>query len=167
MRRLSVTVLLALVVLPTAALAARSTPGDGVFELRAASGTFTFSGRGVLWGQMDRGVMRVTAVDPASSGQLLVSGADHTRATDDPNVTVYSGTNLHFKVTGGKYKIRFKGGGVDLTAIGVGVADMAGTPLLVDSGDYALDSGKWTPVPLLEKLVAFGSQSSTPPPSGP
>jgi hypothetical protein len=161
MRRLSVIVLLALVVLPAAALAARSTPGDGVFELSAASGTFLLGGRGVLWGQMDKGLMRVTAVDPSGSGQLLVSGADHTRSTDDPNVTIYSGTNLHFKVTGGKYKIRFKGVGIDLTAIGVGVADMSGTPLLVDSGDYALDSGKWSPVPLLEKLVSFGVQSAT------
>jgi hypothetical protein len=163
MRRLSVTVLLALVVLPAAALAARSTPGDGVFELRAGSGTFVLGGRGVLWGQMDKGLMRVTTVDTSGSGQLLVSGADHTRETDDPNVTIYSGTNLHFKVTGGKYRIRFKGVGIDLTAIGVGLADMAGTPLLVDSGDYALDSGKWAPVPLLEKLVSFGVQPATAP----
>src|SRR4051812_44971932 len=120
MRRLALILLLALAALPAAALAARTTAGDGVFELRSANGTFILSGKGVLWGQMDNGSMRVTDVDATSGQQLAVSGADRTRATDDPDVVVYGGLNLHFRATGGKYKIRFKGSGIDLTAIGVG-----------------------------------------------
>jgi hypothetical protein len=166
MRRLLFTGLVVLALLPAAALAARATSGDGVFELRAATGTFVLTGKGVLWGQMDKGQMRVTDVDPSASQQLFVSGAAHVRATDDPNVTIYSGTNLHFKATGGRYKIRFKASGLDLTAIGVGVADMTGS-LFAGSGDYALNSGAWTPVPPLEKLVLFGAQSSAGPAGSP
>jgi hypothetical protein len=165
MRRLSLTLLVALLVLPTAALAGRSTTGDGVFELRAASGIFVLSGRGVLWGQMDKGTMRVTDVDP-NGQQVAVSGAKTTKpAPDDANVTVYQGPNLHFRITGGKYRIRFRGSSVDLTAIGVGTATLTGSPQSLSPGEYALDGGKWQPIAWTDRYVAFGTQPPPPPTS--
>jgi hypothetical protein len=169
MRKLSLSLLVALVVLPTAAFAARKTTGDGVFELRAANGIFVLNGRGVLWGQMDKGFIKVTEVSPANGQQeAFVSGAEHSlRAPEDPNVTTYWGTNLHFRATGGKYRIRFRGTGVDLSTIGVGTADITGNPDLLDQGHYALDGGKWVAVPLGEKLVPFGTQPPVGPSTGP
>ena len=84
-------------------------------------------------------------------------------------MTVYWGSNITFRTTGGKYRIHFKGSGLDLTAIGVGTADMIGDATAFDTGRYALDSGKWAPLPLLEKLVAYGVQppTTTGPSSGP
>lgn len=155
--------LVSLLALPAAALAARTDKGDGVFELRAATGTFILTGRGVLLGQMDKGVVRVQDMSPNDGQQPAVSGAEHSKPTDDPNATLYWGTNIHIRLSGGKYRIRLKGSGIDLTAIGVGVADVTGDPLSLDMGDYSLDGGKWLAVPFAEKFVTYGVQPLLPP----
>jgi hypothetical protein len=171
MRRFSVILLCALVVVP-AALAAGQATGDGVLELKSVDGTVAIGkegqpARGVLWGQMDKG--KLTVVDPVvGDGAIFVSGWETRRAIatpDDggPAITVYGGTNLHFRVSGGRYRLYFNGSGIDLTAIGVGVAYLAGDDTVLDPGYYAVDSGKWIPVPvpvLPQKNVAvpFGTQ---------
>jgi hypothetical protein len=162
MRRLSLTLLVALLAFPAAALAARADKGDGVFELKAASGTFILNGGGVLIGQMDKGTLRVQDMNPNDGQEPAVSGAEHSRPTDDPNTTLYWGSNIHFRITQGKYRIRFKGSGVDLTAVGVGIADITANPLSLDAGTFSLDGGKWTAVPLVERFVPYGVQPSGP-----
>lgn len=177
MRRLLVTLLCALVVVPTA-LAATRAAGDGVLELRAVSGTVAIGkegqpARGILWGQLGKG--RLVVVDPIpGDGQAFVSGWDKRTvlsSADDgtPTVIAYTGTDIHFRITGGKYRISFTGSGMDLTAIGVGVAYLAGDPLATDAGDYALDSKKWIPVPVFivppqkSLAVPFGTQPTQTP----
>lgn len=162
MRRLSLTLLVALLALPAAALAARADKGDGSFELKAGNGIFIMTGRGVLLAQMDKGVLRVSDLNPNDNVEPAVSGADHTRATDDPNTFVYSGSNIHVRITGGKYKLRFKGSGVDLTAIGVGVADLTGNALALAPGSWSLDGSKWADVPYVDQKVPFGTQTVAP-----
>jgi hypothetical protein len=167
MRRSIVIVLCALAAAP-AALAATRAAGDGVLELRDVYGTVSIGkdiqpARGVLWGQMDRG--KLTVVDPVQNdGQIFVSGYEKrtvvsTADTGGPTVVVYSGSNLHFRVTGGKYRLWFRGTGVDLTAVGVGSATMTADVFAYDPGDYSLDnSDKWTPLPYITRTVRFGVQ---------
>jgi hypothetical protein len=161
MRRLCLTLLCGLVAAPAALAATRAT-GDGVFELKDAAGTVSLTGtRGTVWGQMDSGKLIVS--DPfTGDGGVFVSGAEVVKTGD--TVTTYSGKDLRFRVTGGKYKLVFKGtvnglpaSGIDLTAVGVGVAQLTGDAF-VDSGDYALDNGKWTPLTVLPHTVRFGVQ---------
>ena len=153
--RLLITLLCGLVVAPAALAASRAT-GDGVLELKAVYGTVQLGttflpAQGTLWGQMDKGTLKVT--DPVvGDGAILVSGYER-RSTyirdDGQKVVTYGGRDLHFRVTGGKYKLFFSGNGIDLTAVGVGVAMLAGDPDADDAGDYALNGGKWTPLPVL------------------
>jgi hypothetical protein len=155
MRRLFVILLASLVVVPAAVAAKRAT-GDGVLELRSVDGRVVIGkdatpARGVLWGQMDKG--KLIVVDPLQGdGQVYVSGFEKKSAPSYNDsgalVTTYWGTNLHFRVTGGKYRLVFDGSGVDLTAIGVGVAYLTGDPNVFDAGYYAVDSGKWVPMPV-------------------
>jgi hypothetical protein len=156
MRRLLVILLGSLAVAPTA-LAAQRASGDGVLELKSADGrvaigTNVAPAKGLLWGQMDRG--KLIVVDPLpGDGQVYVSGFEKKspptiNAETGSTVTTYWGTNLHFRVTGGKYRLVFEGGGVDLTAIGVGTAYLTGDPDVFDAGYYAVDSGKWVPMPV-------------------
>jgi hypothetical protein len=158
MRRLCLILLCGLVAVP-AALAAARTTGDGVLELSKVDGLVVVNGtRGILWGQMDKGKLVVT--DPiAGDGQVYVSGAEKTHIVSD-SVTVYSGLDIHFRVTGGKYKLRLQGTGIDFTAVGVGTAQLGGDVLAGDPGVYALDSGKWIPIPAFPamRLVSFGVQ---------
>jgi hypothetical protein len=163
MRRLSLILLVALLALPAAAIAARADKGDGSFELKAGNGTFIMTGRGVLLAQMDKGVLRVTDPTPFDAQQPAVSGAEHVRATDDPNTMIYQGSNIHVRITGGKYRLHFRGTGVDLTAVGVGTADLTGSALSFDPGSWSADGSKWLDVPYVDRIVPFGT-STTPGP---
>jgi hypothetical protein len=161
MRRLCLTLLCGLVAVPVAVAASDAT-GDGVLELQAATGTIVLTGsRGIAWGQMDKGKLTVT--DPLiNDGAVYVSGATVTPGKTD-GVTVYTGRDIHFRVTGGKYKLSFRGlsadgpaVGVDLTAVGVGSVQLTGDPSATNTGKYAVDnSDKWNSVPVWPTVVKF------------
>jgi hypothetical protein len=160
MRRLYLTLLVCLVAVP-AAYAAVRTPGDGVLELRNVAATVVVNGaRGTLWGQMDKGKLVVTDPLPGD-GQIYVSGWEQRRPGATDQTWVYSGVDLHFRVTGGKYRLVFKGVGIDFTAVGVGSAQLTGDFLADDPGSYAVDGGKWVPVPYALRVVQFGTQPTT------
>jgi hypothetical protein len=145
-----------------------------VLELKAVYGKVTIGkplqpARGLLWGQMDSG--KLTVQDPVlGDGKILVTGwdtRDFAPATLDgttPAQTTYTGTNIHFRVTGGKYRLIFKGSGIDLTAIGAGLALINASETALDAGYFAVNSGDWTPAPLFTvKSVPFGTQTPAPP----
>jgi hypothetical protein len=158
--RLTLALLCSLFVVPAATAAPRAT-GDGVFELKDvdASRIQITGTRGAIWGQIDSGTLRVTDLNPDDNLWPQVSGAEYTEATADPAVKVYYGQNIHFRFSGGKYRFTITGStGVDATAVGVGQVQMTGDPYSFDPGSYAIDDGKWQPVPLVKKLVTFGVQ---------
>jgi hypothetical protein len=170
-RRILVILVCSLAAVP-AALAGSAASGDGVLELKALYGKVTIGkplqpARGLLWGQMDSG--KLTIQDPiVGDGRILVSGWDSrvvSPATIDgtPAQTTYTGTNIHFRVTGGKYRLIFKGSGIDLTAIGAGVAYLNASENALDAGYFAVDDDDWTPAPLyVVKTVPFGTQTPAP-----
>ena len=161
MRRLCLTLLCGLIAVP-AALAAAHATGDGVLELKGATGVVTLTtSRGSIWGQMDKGILIVT--DPVQTdGTVFVSGGTVTLGKSE-NTLVYAGKDLHFRVGGGKVRLKFKGSGVDLTAVGVGSVQLTGDAFADDTGRYAVDSGKWITVPVMTKSVPFGVQPAPAP----
>ncbi len=176
MRPLLLTLLVSLVAVPVALAAPRAT-GDGVLELQAVYGSVQIGStalpaKGTAWGQMDAGTLKVVDPTGPADGVVLVSGYDTkvtTAATDTaPRFVTYKGHNLHFRVTGGKYRLQFSGAGIDLTAVGVGVAKLTGDPKEADPGTYAVNSGDWLPVPLATDSTAspvpFGTQPAAPSP---
>jgi hypothetical protein len=162
MRRLCLTLLCGLVAVP-AALAASHATGDGVLEIKGAAGIVVLNTtRGTLWGQLTKGTLVVT--DPlAGDGGVYVSGAEKVAPGVAENVTKYSGRELHFRVSGGKAKLWFKGSGLDLTAVGVGSVQFTGDAFAPDTGDFAVDSGKWNPVPVNTATFRFGVQPASAP----
>lgn len=163
--QLVVTLLCGLILAP-AALAAAGATGDGVLELRNvdAAKVAIVGVRGAIWGQFDKGTLKVTDANPDDNVTAQVSGAEQIHTTADPGVTIYSGKNIHFRFTGGRYKFSISGLGIDVTAVGVGKAYLVGDPDQADDGDYAVDSGKWQQVlPLtVPKVVPFGVQPPSP-----
>jgi hypothetical protein len=154
--RLTILLLCGLVLAP-AAFAATNTTGDGVLELKGVNGRVAVTGqRGAIWGQVDKGTVRVVDLNPDDNLNAYVSGCAGTPGID-PGVTTYSCKNIHFRFIGGKYRFVITGTGIDVTAVGVGQAYLTGDPEQLDSGEYAVDDGKWQDVPLLKKLVTFGT----------
>jgi hypothetical protein len=160
MRRLSLTLLCSLIVVP-AALAGAQAAGDGVLELRAVDGTVVVTGKGVVWGQMDKGRLTVNDVLPGD-GDPLVSGWEQKLPGTCDTCTIYTGRDIHFRVTGGKYRLAFRGSGIDFSAVGVGSAQLTGDVTALDTGYYAIDGGKWTTVPWLKRTVYFPVQPIAP-----
>jgi hypothetical protein len=169
MRRLCLTLLCGLVAVP-AAVAATHATGDGVLEIKAATGTIVLTGtRGIAWGQMDKG--RLVVTDPLpGDGAVFVSGAATVLPGKTDGVTIYIGRDIHFRVTGGRYKLSFRGStpdlsaaGVDLTAVGVGSVQLTGDAFADDTGKYAVDSGKWNTVPVWQITKQFGVQPAPAP----
>ena len=163
MRRLCIILLACLASVP-AAFAASGQAGDGVLELHAVYGNVNIVSKGALWGQMDKGSLTVT--DPlAGDGDILVSGEDKAPKVLPDGSTLYVGRNLHFRITGGAFKLQFtNGAGIDLTTVGVGRASIVPDITVPDDGDYALDGGKWKAVPLVDPLfVHFPLKPPSPP----
>jgi hypothetical protein len=174
-RRLFFILLVSALVGVPSALAGSSSANDGVLELKTMNGTATIGtianlARGAVWGQLDSGTL--TVLDPlASDGKVFVSGYDKkpvAKDTLDGRLTTYAGKNLHFRVTGGVYKLVVVGTGLDLTAVGVGVAYLNGDLRYADDGSYAVDDGKWLPVlPVISSTkppgvpVPFGTQPAS------
>lgn len=164
MRRLCLTLLCGLLVVP-AAIAASKATGDGVLEFQNVDATAVVYGqRGTIWGQMDKG--RLTVIDPNPlDGTVNVSGADTTYPGTADNSTVYIGKNIHFRING-KYTLKFVGKGIDFAAVGVGVAKILGDVNSLDPGRYAIDDGDWLPVGWFTQRVAkFGVPPVTPGPT--
>lgn len=161
--RLTLVLLCSFLLAAPAALAATHATGDGVLELKAVNGKVTITGqRGAIWGQVDKGTLRVVDVNPDDNLNTYVSGCAGTPGVD-PGVTTYTCKNIHFRFIGGKYRFTISGTGIDVTAVGAGQAYLTGDPDQTDTGTYAIDDGKWQPVPLLKKLVTFGVQPVTGP----
>jgi len=167
MRKASIILLCGLILAPGALAAGRvsGATGDGVLELRDVNATkANIFAKGAIWGQLDQGQLKVTDPNPDDNITAQVSGAESKRATTDPGVTIYTGKNIHFRFTGNRYiKFSIVGSGIDVTAVGVGRTYLVGDPEWYDDGDYALDNGKWQAVPLLPKLVLFGTQPTSAP----
>ena len=94
-----------------------------------------------------------------------MSGDDRPARVLPDGSVVHYGRDLRFRFTGGDYKLQFtNGAGIDLTTVGVGKATVLGSLTALDDGDYALDAGKWMPVPIVDPVtVKFGLK--LPPPT--
>jgi hypothetical protein len=152
-------VLLCSLALAPAALAASNTTGDGVLELKGVNAVrVAITGqRGAIWGQIDRGTLKVIDLNPDDNLNAYVSGGTYV-PDPDPTVTIYTGKNIHFRFIGGKYRfVITSAAGIDVTAVGAGQSYLTGDPAAPDTGQYAVDDGKWQDVPLVRKYVPFGT----------
>ncbi len=157
--RLPLILLIGLLAVP-AALAAPSATGDGVLELKAVNATRAViqGNRGAIWGQLDKGTLRVSDLNPDDNLFPLVSGAEFVAPSMvDPNVTIYSGKNIHFRFSGGKYTFSISGTGIDVTAVGVGraVADRMRARSTTATTRSTTANGNRA---VLKKLITFGVQ---------
>jgi hypothetical protein len=155
MRRLLLICVLVGLVVPAVAQGGPRAADDGTLVVRKAfADSFAqpvvdLKLDGAVVGHINNGRLIVLA---ASRGpDPVVVGADRTIDRDDGS-TIYMGKDISFKATGGLYRLRLTGFGLDLNAVGQGRVTLQGV-----SGRYALNGGDWLPIPLLSSSFAIGT----------
>jgi hypothetical protein len=158
MRRLFLTCLLAGLLVPATALAARLAPGDGTLAVRNASGdpgqlVVALSINGAAIGQVDRG--RVVVL-PGNGPEPDVTGA--TRQIDRADgSTVYVGSGIRFRAVAGYFRVRIFGAGIDINAVGQGSVRLFGSSITTGAGKYSLNGGGWTSLPSVATTLSIGT----------
>ena len=95
----------------------------------------------------------MTDFNPDDNITAQVSGAESKRPTAEPRRDDLHRQEHPLPLHGQPlHQFSIVGSGIDVTAVGVGRAMLVGDPEWYDDGDYALDNGKWQPVPLSAKL---------------
>jgi len=159
MRRLAPLLLALALVLPAAATAGRTAPGDGSLVVSNADGTITVQVKGVIFGHFDRG--RMTVIDPKADNPnalISVSNAKMDFRGAKLNV-VYSGKDVRFLFPAGSYTLKFDANGVDLSAVGKGTLTVTGnTSATGEDGIVSVNGAKATPLP---SIAIFGGSTLT------
>ena len=143
-----------------AAFAAAGATGDGVLELRDVDASkVTIRGtKGVIWGQLDKGTSGGDRPQSRRQPGCARQRRDEDDRASDPTASPPTPARTStFASPAASISSRIIGTGIDLTAVGVGRAWLAGDPDALDDGDYAIDGGKWQPVPLVKKSVPSAS----------
>lgn len=146
MRQLTVLVGVLALAVAAAAAAATGSPGDGTLSVRDARASITLDINGSVIGRFDRGTM--TVVDPVESDGVgpRVKGAERVRLLNAATTT-YSGTYVRFRLIGGHYIVRIKGGtNVDLSVVAKGTVVLDGD-LVGANGEYAFNGEDYQPMP--------------------
>lgn len=126
MRNTLLTLLVAALVLPAAALAARGAPGDGgMLSVEGASGVVIVQARGGVIGRVANGTVVITDLSPGDDSDPVVWGAQFQRQTG-PDTIVYRGRNITFRLIGGGFRVAARGTGISISVVGRGDAFLDG-----------------------------------------
>jgi hypothetical protein len=164
MKRLGLSLLVATLVLPAAALAGARAAGDGTLVVRDASAKVEIKGaRGTIFGHLDKGWLKVTDYNQDDSRDPEVNNAKTSYPANPSGSTwFYRGTDIRFRFFGGRYSITVAGNGIDISAVGKGTVTLAGLTTVADGnyGTYAVDGHKFAPIQLLPTVDTFGTPAS-------
>lgn len=116
-------------------------PDGGALSVEHGKGVVMLDLRGSILGRLSTGSLRVTDQTPADRYAALVAGRKVTQERVGPRTVVYRGQGLRFRMLGGGYRIVVRGSGIDLSAVGKGVAVLDGEPRFAgdDVGVFSLD----------------------------
>jgi hypothetical protein len=137
-RRILVSVTLALLAVPAAALALGGAAGDGTLAVVNANGTISIAAKGALIGQIDRGRVTLEDPNPNDGPAPVVWGYESKRDLTDTKA-LYSGTDIRFRINGGFYRVKVVGSGLDLSVVGHGSVTLGPAANLVTAGTYSLN----------------------------
>jgi hypothetical protein len=146
MRRLVFIVLAAGLGLPAGASAVQELPGDGSLVVDNARGLVTVRARGGIIGRFDSGRLVVDDPVEGDGSGPIVYGADRIRELG-PRTTLYIGEDVRFRLIGGSYRISVNAYGMDISAVGRGIALLDGSGFAEQPGRFQINGGQWQPMP--------------------
>jgi hypothetical protein len=136
-----------LLAVPAGANAVGGGAGDGTLAVNGATGIVGIASRGALIGQLDRGrVIFIGDPDAKDSKDPVVWGYESKRDISDTKA-LYSGTDIRFRISGGFFRVKVIGTGVDLSVVGRGSVTFGPALGLLTLGTYSLNGGFLLPFP--------------------
>jgi hypothetical protein len=135
MRKTLLLLALLAVSLPVAGLAASST-GDGTLSVEDGRGKVSIQARGGVIGRLERGTITIYDLTPEDANLPAVFGDDQAVLLVGDGLK-YTGSDMRFRVIGGRYRIVIQGRGIDLSAVGKGFGSIRGD--VGQLGVYSLD----------------------------
>jgi hypothetical protein len=139
MRKLCLILLASALLIPGTALAESLATGDGSLVVTDANARITVSGKGLIFGHLDRGSVTVVGDYKPDDNTALSSVTGAKQRIVGKNV-VYSGSDVRFYFPGGRYTLIVDGTGINLSAVGNGTFAAVGKGL-IDDGSYTVDGG--------------------------
>jgi hypothetical protein len=139
-----------------------TTSGDGTIVVDNGNGSVMVRARGGILGRFETGNMVITDLDPTDGKVPVVYGAE-TRRTVGPGRTTYSGDNVRFRVIGGMYRVQIDAIGIDVSAVGRGVAVLDATGFTDFPGRYSIDGAPFQPLPGHPTTFILGQVAPGPP----
>jgi hypothetical protein len=168
-RPAKVLIVAALAVLSLAATAVatamRAPAEDGTLSVRDGRATIQLRMRGGIIGRFARGQLTVTdSIDDGTN--VVVRGADRERDLTE-RVTVYSGTNIRFRITDDRrYVVKINASKINFSAVGRGEGwlDGWGDPEdgIFFDGSYSLNGEGYQSIPDLRERFELAASPSSP-----
>ena len=163
MRAPLLVLLVFLVAVPAAAAAVAVSTADGELSVDSGRGKVTVDARGGIIGRFTDGKVSILDLTPDDAFDPVVFG-NELPSVDLPNgAVVYRGTNVRFRLVGGRYKVFVHAVGIDLSAVGNGLvwlesdgSRFPGTYSL-DGNDCQLARAKCKPLPFERTRFKLGS----------
>ena len=158
MRRFVPILLVLTLVLPAAAWAVHTAPGDGTLVVDNGRGQVIIRARGGIIGRFDSG--RLTVEDPVEgdgSGPI-VYGAERIRDLGNHR-TLYVGEDVRFRMIGGLYRVTIQAVGMDVSAVGRGNVVLDATGFTDLPGRFSLNGGPFQPLPGKATTLTLGNPS--------
>jgi hypothetical protein len=162
MRRFVPLVLVLALVLPVAAWATASSPGDGTLVVDNGRGSVIVRARGGILGRFDTGNVVISDLDLSDGKVPVVYGADTIRVLGSGRM-LYSGDDLRFRMIGGLYRVQINAIGIDVSAVGRGIATLDASGFTDFPGRFSIDGGPFQPLPGHSTTYTLGQLPSGPP----
>lgn len=151
--------LFCVLVAASAGLSAPAGPdgNDGTVAVKGATGMIVISARGAVIGQLARGKVTLEDPNPNDGKKPVVYGAERVRDLSDTK-SLYSGTDIRFRIIGGQFGVRVVGSGIDLSAVGRGLVTLGPTSGLLTAGTVSFDGEREEEFPnvLTKRLLGSG-----------
>jgi hypothetical protein len=161
MRTPLLAVLVFLLAVPAAAFAVTS--ADGELSVDAGRGKVTVDARGGIIGRFTDGKVSILDMTPEDAYVPVVFGDELPTVVLPNGSEVYRGTNVRFRLVGGRYRVFVNAVGIDLSAVGNGLvwleSDGSRTPgtYSLEGDDCQLARAKCKPLPEFRTRFKLGT----------
>jgi hypothetical protein len=162
MRRLVLLALVVVLALPVAAWAASTLPGDGTLVVDNGNGLVTVRARGGILGRFDYGNVVISDLDVSDGKAPVVYGAETIQPLGGGR-TRYSGDEIRFRMIGGLFRVQISAIGIDVSAVGRGVATLDASQYTDFPGRYSINGGPFQSLPGHAVTYALGQVPPSPP----